>query len=204
MNSQSNDMENRIIKAAESVFIEKGFSETSMSDIAAKAGINRPVLHYYFRTKEKMFQAVFGNIVTSFIPHIHDIILQNEMPLQERLDRIVDIYFGVLREKPTLPLFIIREMNRNMEYMNSTITELHLNQYVEKISGALLEEMKQGKMKTVPIQFVFFTFYGLLTTPFLAKHLAESAFLKDKDTFDDMLKEWKPYIIKQMTCLLAE
>lgn len=203
MNSQNNDTESRIIRAAEKVFIEKGFSETSMSDIASEAGINRPVLHYYFRTKEKMFQAVFGNIVTSFVPHIHDIILHNDMPLEERIGRIVDIYFGVLREKPTLPLFIIREINRNMEYMSNTIAELHLNLYIEKISGALLEEMKQGKMKTVPIQFVFFTFYGLLTTPFLSKHLAESAFLKDQDTFDDMLKEWKPYIVKQMTCLLA-
>lgn len=54
------NLETKIIEVAKQQFIENGFAETSMSDIAAKVGINRPGLHYYFRTKERMFQAVFG------------------------------------------------------------------------------------------------------------------------------------------------
>ena len=72
--NNNEDLEKKIIEAAKELFIENGFAETSMSDIAAKVGINRPALHYYFRTKDKMFQAVFGNIILSFIPKIHDII----------------------------------------------------------------------------------------------------------------------------------
>ena len=74
--NNNEDLEKKIIEAAKELFIENGFAETSMSDIAAKVGINRPALHYYFRTKDKMFQAVFGNIILSFIPKIHDIIIQ--------------------------------------------------------------------------------------------------------------------------------
>mgnify|MGYP000024325752 FL=1 len=70
--NNNEDLEKKIIEAAKELFIENGFAETSMSDIAAKVGINRPALHYYFRTKDKMFQAVFGNIILSFIPKIHD------------------------------------------------------------------------------------------------------------------------------------
>ena len=73
--NNNEDLEKKIIEAAKELFIENGFAETSMSDIAAKVGINRPALHYYFRTKDKMFQAVFGNIILSFIPKIHDIII---------------------------------------------------------------------------------------------------------------------------------
>ena len=69
--NNNEDLEKKIIEAAKELFIENGFAETSMSDIAAKVGINRPALHYYFRTKDKMFQAVFGNIILSFIPKIH-------------------------------------------------------------------------------------------------------------------------------------
>ena len=65
--NNNEDVEKKIVEAAKELFIENGFAETSMSDIAAKVGINRPVLHYYFRTKDKMFQAVFGNIILSFI-----------------------------------------------------------------------------------------------------------------------------------------
>ena len=55
--NNNEDLEKKIIEAAKELFIENGFAETSMSDIAAKVCINRPALHYYFRTKDKMFQA---------------------------------------------------------------------------------------------------------------------------------------------------
>ena len=72
---QTENIESRIIEAAKQEFIKKGFEQTSMSDIAAVVGINRPTLHYYFRTKDKMFQAVFASIVAKFLPHIDTIFL---------------------------------------------------------------------------------------------------------------------------------
>ena len=70
------NMEERILKAARSLFIEKGFEETSMSDIAANVGINRPGLHYYFRTKERMFHAVFEDIILSIVPKVFTILME--------------------------------------------------------------------------------------------------------------------------------
>ena len=61
--TENNHLEQRIIETAQQLFIEKGFTETSMSDIAHTVGINRTTLHYYFRTKDKMFQAVFNKII---------------------------------------------------------------------------------------------------------------------------------------------
>lgn len=61
--NNNEDLEKKIIEAAKELFIENGFAETSMSDIAAKVGINRPALHYYFRTKDKMFRPF---LVTSY------------------------------------------------------------------------------------------------------------------------------------------
>ena len=75
--TEHSDLEQQIIKTAQQLFIEKGFVETSMSDIAATVGINRPTLHYYFRTKDKMFKAVFGSIVMSLMPKIQDIVKQD-------------------------------------------------------------------------------------------------------------------------------
>ena len=71
-------MENKIINAARALFIEKGYAETSMSEIATRVGINRPALHYYFRTKDKMFQAVIGGIVSSIIPKVFDALMHKE------------------------------------------------------------------------------------------------------------------------------
>ena len=76
--TENNELEYQIIETAKQLFIEKGFVETSMSDIAAKVGINRPTLHYYFRTKDRMFQAVFGSIVMSLLPKVQEIIQQEQ------------------------------------------------------------------------------------------------------------------------------
>ena len=71
MATNDNNIENKIIETAQQLFVKNGFTDTNMSDIAAAVGINRPTLHYYFRTKDKMFQAVFGNIILSLAPDIH-------------------------------------------------------------------------------------------------------------------------------------
>ena len=80
----TNDTEERIIREARRLFIERGFENTSMSNIAQAAGINRPALHYYFRTKEKMFSAVFSDIIASVVPKI-EYILTKDRPIGERI-----------------------------------------------------------------------------------------------------------------------
>ena len=77
-------VEDRIIEAARKTFIEKGFAQTSMSDIAEAAGINRPTLHYYFRTKDIMFQAVYGGILKSILPKIQVVASTSGLTLEER------------------------------------------------------------------------------------------------------------------------
>lgn len=201
--NNNEDVEKKIVEAAKELFIENGFAETSMSDIAAKVGINRPVLHYYFRTKVKMFQAVFGNIILSFIPRIHDIIIQQDKSVSESIGEIVDAYYKVFTENPCLPLFMVREMHRDMDHLSTTIKELRLEQYLHKIMDVLQEEMNGGRLKTVPLPFVFYTFYSALTVPFLTKNLSASFFLEKEDTFEDILVQWKPYIVRQMEALLV-
>ncbi len=197
-------MEERILEAAKQVFIEKGYDEASMSDIAVRAGINRPALHYYFRTKEKMFHAVFGDIVRMLIPRIYDILCQRDRPIAERIANVVDIYYNeVFAQNPCLPMFVMREINRDAHHLIEMIKTLQLDQYAMRIRVFLLEEMKAGHMKNVPIHCVLFTFYGLLTVPFSIKNLA-SVLLTDKEQdFPQILSQWKEHIVRQMTFLLS-
>ena len=58
------------------------------------------------------------------------------------------------------------EMHRDMNHLSTTIKELRLEQYLHKIMDVLQEEMNDGRLKTVPLPFVFYTFYSALTVPF--------------------------------------
>ena len=201
-NKKSEDLETRIIEAAKELFIENGFAETSMSDIATKVGINRPGVHYYFRTKDKMFQAVFGSIVESLIPKVQDIILQQDIPIGERIGKVIDAYYEVFKTNSSLPIFIMKEMLRDFDYFSKTITEIHSVNYFNTIRNGLQDEMKKGKLKTVPIRFLFLTFYSLLVMPFSIKNLCQNILLEENETYDEMLAEWKPYIITHVCNLL--
>lgn len=195
-------IEARIVDAARQLFIERGFVGTSMSDIASRAGINRPTLHYYFRTKERMFDAVFGGIVGTLVPRVKDIVLQPDRPIGERVASVVDAYYDVFGANPGLPMFIVREMHRDFDGVVRTIMELRLGQYIESVRQGLQGEMDSGRLRQVPMRYLFLTFYSMLTMPFVAGNLCRTVLLDEGETFADLLAGWKPYIVDAMERLL--
>ncbi len=195
-------MENKIIDAARSVFIEKGYAETSMSEIAARVGINRPALHYYFRTKEKMFQAVFGSIVSSVVPKVFDALTHKEKSISQRVEGIIDAYYALFLENPQLPMFMLRELNRDSDLLINTIQQFNVMDTVHNALASVQEEMNEGKLKKVSLQFTFYNFYSLLIFPFLTKEISTKVFRNDDKAFRAMLVEWKQNIIAQMQNLL--
>lgn len=98
--TQNSHLEERILEVAKTVFMEKGYTDASMSEIAERVGINRPGLHYYFRTKDRMFNAVFGMIIESIIPKFQDIMLHQEVPIARRIEELVNAYYSMLQEIP--------------------------------------------------------------------------------------------------------
>lgn len=197
------ETERLIIKAAKKVFSEKGYAETSMSDIAAEAGMNRPALHYYFRTKDRMFEAVFADIVHSFLPSIQEAVAC-EAPLEERIRKVVDIYYDALLHNPSLPMFALREIHRDAQHLLATAQNIETGLYIGKIRDTLVREMQQGNIRQLPICFIFNTFYGLVLAPFLSRPIASLVFPDVKADFERNLQLWKPMVVKQMTTLLKK
>lgn len=203
MEQNNNDMEAKIIENARELFIERGFVETSMSDIAAKTGINRPVLHYYFRTKDRMFQAVFGSILETLLPRLQDIISNRNESIETRLGKVIDAYYNIFKAHPTLPLFVMREMNRDYEHFEQTFVELRIERYFIAIKSALEQEMNSGSIKKMQFRHLFMTFYSLLVIPFSVRPLCEHLFLDEGEDYDDLLQEWKTHVLKQMVKMLS-
>lgn len=195
------NIEEKIISVAKEVFLEKGFDGASMSDIASRVGINRPTLHYYYRTKEKMFQAVFIPIIQSFIPRIQNVLIKGDMSFQEKITIAIDIYLEMIIRNPYLPLFAIRELNRNAKEFVEAVKPLYMEEFLHKMSDLLLSAMKEGEINNVPLRVVFNTFYGLMMFPFLSKDLL---FMEPDKTLEDVIKEWKPYFVNQMIFLLCK
>lgn len=198
---QNSTLEQKIIDTARLLFIEHGFDKTSMSDIASAAGINRTTLHYYFHTKEKMFRAVFGSIMQSFLPRIQ-LIFDEDIPLVDKFAKVIDIYFAIFTENPALPRFILGEINRDVGHLLDTGRALHLDNYLSSIEQVVVREMEKGTIKQLPSPTILTTFMSQITFPFLAKNLLVALFYENEEQYAAFLTGWKQNIVGQMRSLL--
>ena len=193
-------MEHKIIEAAKATFLKKGYKDTNMADIAAEVGLTRPAMHYYFRTKERLFQAVFGDILMSFIPQIKESLCAN-IPLELKVSQIVETYMSVLEDSPTLPVFIVQEINRDIDNIISIALDNNLVELGQSVVNVLNREMKEGRIRKMPLIELGYTFYGLMMVPFLARPAGQMIFGRDSYS-PEFLKEWKENVIRQMVYLL--
>lgn len=112
--------EDQIIEAAHKVFQEEGFVGECMQKIADTANINKGLLHYYFKSKDKLFFTIFSTAVEKMVGKISGI-FNEEIPLFEKIDKVVDGYFDVLSKNSFLPAFVISELNKNPERITDKI-----------------------------------------------------------------------------------
>ena len=202
-NVQNEDLEYKIVAVARRLFLERGFQNTSMSDIAATAGISRPTLHYYFRTKERMFQAVFGQLIEVFLPRLQSIVDKDSSFLQN-LDEILDEYITVLSENPDLPTFIISEIHRDTDHLLQTIQQMGYQKFIERIKKQLEQEIERKELNPVPFVNVFATFYSLLMMPFVGRKLLEKFFYhEDESSFNAFIQNWKGHFMGHLNSLLT-
>ncbi len=196
----NNTIEQQIIEVAKQVFIEKGFAETSMSDIAARVGINRPMLHYYFRTKERLYTTIFEQIVPTIVPAVLEIILQDK-PAEQRITEVVDVYFATMESEPLLPLFLVREIQRDTSHFLMTLKKLEVDEYVARLRQIVRDEIDRGNVRPITLEYMFYNFYGLIFAPFLARPLTDIIFPKTEEEKAEALKQWKTQITNQLIAL---
>ena len=104
-----NNIEKRILWVAERLFLEKGFSGTSTTEIAKAVGCNQALIHYYFRTKEKLFWDIFSPKMEQVVEYL-DAPLDEDIDFLERIRNIIDFYFGMLELDERLAPFIVNEL----------------------------------------------------------------------------------------------
>lgn len=108
----------KIFEAAREVFQSKGLEGARMQEIADKARINKSMLHYYYRSKEKLFEKVYQLSIIKLIPQIASL-LNEEIPLELKLRSFSKKYLELIRHNPDIPLFVLHEMNKNPGRMKS-------------------------------------------------------------------------------------
>ncbi len=187
--------EERIINAAREVFLRKGMDGARMQEIADEAGINKSLLHYYFRSKGKLFDRVFTETFKSIIELVNNV-FATSTSLESFIENFVMGYTSVLIEKPYIPNFVFHELNRNpqrvVEYMNST--NIDKSKIVELI-------MAEGEDKVRPFKFnpmqIIVDIIALCIFPFIAKPIITGfMFEGDSKEYDNFIHQRAQHVIE--------
>lgn len=198
------DIENRIIEAAKQVFVKKGYEATKMGDIAAEVGISRTAMHYYFRTKEMLFDAILGQLMDALLPNI-GLIMDEESTCLEKIPRIVDEYMAMIRANPLFPVFVINEFNRDPEHVYRALMKNPARiQPIIRLQNQMLEEMEKGLLKKMPLIYTASTLLSLVIFPMLVRHPLTTVFLEgDPEKFEAFVVERTSFVKAIMIDLLT-
>lgn len=115
--------EEKILEAARKVFHLKGFDGARMQEIADEAGINKALLHYYYRSKENLFDAVFKEAFNELFKKIFTVV-GSSIPFEEKIRNVFSDYIGFMQEKPYIPYFILNEIHHNPSRITDLLKEL--------------------------------------------------------------------------------
>jgi AcrR family transcriptional regulator len=117
------DTERRILDAAHVVFVRRGTAGARMQEIAAEAGVNQALLHYYFRSKEQLAQAAFARAALQLMPAVIDVITSHG-ELEDKVRRVVALELDHLTRAPYLPGYIIGEVTHHPERARQLIVAM--------------------------------------------------------------------------------
>jgi AcrR family transcriptional regulator len=201
---ENNSMESRIIEAAKLVFVRKGYEATTMGDIASEVGISRTAMHYYFRTKEMMFEAIFMQLMDIILPNI-DKLMDEESAILEKLPKFIDAYLSVLLCNQLFPLFVINEMNRDPAHLFRVVAKNATRiQSLVRLRLQILDEMERGLLNKLPLEDVASTFLGLVVFPLLIRNPLVTVFMDgDAKAFDAFIGRRKQLICDIMYHMLS-
>ncbi len=180
------NIEKQIIKAASAVFLKKGMDGARMQEIAATAGINQALLHYYFRSKEKLFEAVFTDLMKNLFASVFSAI-SSDGNFKDLLRDFIASYSQNIAERSELVRFILWEIQRGGHLLIKNMQEMnfHNGESPPEFLMAKIEQAKKdGQIRDIDTKNFLLTLIGALLYPFIARPLLENM-LQIEDLTDE-------------------
>ncbi len=195
--AEGQDTEKKILAAARRVFHRRGFAGARMQEIADEAMINKALLHYYFRSKEQLFEHVFREAIGYTLPMVMQT-LSSEVPLEEKIEKFVHSYLDMLTEHPYIPAFVLHEINTEPGRL---LSMLPIGQISEcDIPGVLARQIdvaaSEGRIRAIPPRQFITSLISLCVFPFAARPLLQIVLsMQGEEEFAAFIQERKKTLV---------
>ncbi len=191
--NQDTKTEEKIIVAAKKVFMKHGMAGARMQHIADEAEINKSLLHYYFRSKEKLFSIVFQKAVQEAIPQMLKV-FNTDAHLFDKIRQFVAEYLEFIGKNSYLLMFIMYESNSNPERLKKLLRKMKFNR--DFIFKDIQNEVNKGTIKPIEPLHLMINIISLCVFPVVAKPMISEIFISEKqdDLYEQFLEERKKVV----------
>jgi len=206
--ARDGETERRILDAAHAVFVRHGTAGARTQEIAREAGVNSALLHYYFRTKERLAEAVFQRAATQLLPNVIRI-LTSDADLDDKVAQVVELELSRLSETPYLPGYIISELTHHPQRVHQLFAAVTGQAPAEvgaliraRLGAQIAERVRAGRMHPIePEQFAV-NLVALCIFPFAAKPMLMALLGLDDAGFaafiDRRRQELAPFFLRAL------
>jgi len=192
----------KILEAAEKVFLTKGMDGARMQEIADEAGINKSLLHYYFKDKETLFAAIFREAVKRIVPSMASV-MGSDRPLMEKIPDFFRIHTGFLQQNPMIPQFIMIEAKRNPQLIINGFSRLKEVGVFQKFEQMVNDSIAKGEISPIEPIDLLINMISLSIFPFIARPILMGFLNMTDEQYDQMLETRKTtnssFIVNSLT-----
>jgi len=191
------DSETWILDAAHAVFVRRGTAGARMAEIAREAGVNHALVHYYFRTKQRLAEAVFRRAAGQLFPAMLAV-FASELSIEEKVRRIVSAQVDMLLENRYLPAYLLAELNHypeRAELLLSSIAGATPDVVRPRLFGKLAEQLeaavREGTLRPISPQAFVLNLVSMVVYPFAARPFVMAVMGLDDARFTAMMQQRK-------------
>ena len=191
------DTEQRILDAAHTVFVRRGTEGARTQEIAEEAGVNKALLHYYFRNKSRLAEAVFRRVATGLFMSA-GAIFGSDDDLDTKVRRIVTLYLDQLSRTPYVPGYLIGELNQHPERAKQLLDavrqlrdDARAPDFIAALAAQLRSEARKRHIRPITAEQFIVNLVSLCIFPFAAKPLLCTVLQLDDKGFARFVDERK-------------
>lgn len=193
--------ETKIKTAARVVFHKKGFAAARTRDIAKQANMNLALLNYYFKSKEKLFELIMLETLSSFFQTMGIVFNDETTTLEKKIELVTEHYIDLITEEPGIPLFIMTEIRNHGAMILKKLPGVNMI-----LQSAFIKQYKQAAKKGEvtepdPLHFLM-NMMGLILFPFISNPMIKKIGTLSDSKFDKLMQDRKSLIPVWMKAML--
>ena len=184
--------EQQILEAAEREFLEKGYDGARTTSIAKATGVTHAMLHYYFRTKEQLFEHIIDKKMSEIVPLMTHLFGNSGLPLVERIEEAVSVHFDFVVSNPDLPRFLINEVLPNKERCDLFRSKIENVLYlVDNLQREVNEAAASGEVEQFNVLLLFQSVLSLNIFPSVMANMIENLLGDNGQSMKEILAQRK-------------